>query len=370
MILHHREDTHMHRLWILICLLALVLGGFMGCSEDQPVAPADQNSASDLAKGRVNGPPRYYTNYWTAIGMNVEVIDVVHGEGIPVIDDLFLDQYPGKGFAAGLGLTFDLDGSVYIINNWLLGDDPYLAELTRIDMATGETTVIAELGNHFCGSEIDACGNLWTVGFEPPEPNYGYYFSPLYGDKLCMVDKYTGEVTPVGDGTGLPDVMDLAFDSQGTLWATTQNQLYTLDLETGEATWVSDITNVPPTPPGETNPMMIMSIAFDKHDRLFGTAMVGFCEVCDPSHSPIMEIDPATGEGEVLGWSTLGYNHGGDTMPEKVRIAHLEDDGSYTCESINLSALPAHLAHGDYVPGTDGHDCDCPDEAPARMMLR
>jgi hypothetical protein len=196
-----------------------------------------------------------------------------------------------------------------------------LGELDTIDIKTGEVTIIAQINNHVCGSEVDACGNLWTVGFSPPPPNEGYYFSPLYADKLCRIDKYTGAVTPIGNGTGLPDIMDVAFDSHGTLWATTQNKLYTLSLTDGTATFVADITNVPPAPPGETNPMMIMSIAFDKHDVLYGTAIVGFW-VTSVTNAPIMRIDTKTGEGTLLGWSTLGYNHGGDTMPTEVRVAH------------------------------------------------
>jgi hypothetical protein len=354
----------MKRMGLLMSLLALALTGF-GCGDDQTLTPAGtqttDESAMDVPPDKPIAPPRYYTTYWTSLGMAVETIDVVHGVGVPFLDEVFLDEFPppGKGIAAGLGLTFDVDGSVYILNNWLLGDNPYLAELTRIDLATGETTVIAEIQNHFSGSEIDACGNLYTVGFQPLPPNDGAYWSQLYQDKLCRVDKYTGAVTTIGDGTGLPDVMDLAFDSDGTLWATTDNKLYTISLDTGVATWVADITNVPPAPEGETNPMMIMSIAFDKHDVLYGTAIVGFW-VTDVTNAPIMQIDAETGEGTVLGYSELGYNHGGDTMPTEVRIAHRGDDEQYTCVTISLNALPAHLAHGDYVPGTDGHSCDCP----------
>ena len=304
-------------------------------------------------------PPQYYTNYWTAVGMSIETIDVVRGVGVPFLDDVILDEYPGKGFTAGLGLTFDVDGSVYFLNNRLFGDNPYLSELTKLDLDTGDTTVIAEINNHFSGSEFDSCGNLYTVGFQSPPPNDGYYWSLLYGDKLCRVDKYTGEVTPIGSGTGLPDVMDLAFDSKGTLWATTQNKLYTISLDDGSATEVAEITNVPMAPPGETNPMMIMSIAFDKHDVLYGTAIVGFW-VTEYTVAPIMRIDTGTGEGTLLGYSELGYNHGGDTMPTEVRVAHQNRRGEYRCTTIDLSSLPAHLEHGDYVPGTNGHSCDCP----------
>jgi hypothetical protein len=350
----------MKKLCLLLCLLTLAL--VYGCSKDEPLAPADNPSsdaaAPDVAGDKCHPAAQYYASYWTLVGMSVEKIDVAHGVGVPFLDNVFLDEPSGRGYTAGLGLTFDLDGTVYIINNWGFGPNPNLAELTRIDLNTGATTVIAQINNHFCGSEIDACGNLYTVGFEPPNPpNYDFYHSPLYGDQLCIVDKYTGEVTPIGH-TGLPDIMDLAFDSHGTLWATTQNNLYTLDLDTGLATYVSHITNVPPAPEGEPYEMMIMSIAFDDRDVLYGTAMVGFCVVCDPMISPIMRINPHTGHGTVLGESVLGYNHGGDTMPTEVRIAHRQGHGRYRLMTIPLSALPAHLAHGDYVPGVGGHPCD------------
>jgi len=102
-----------------------------------------------------------------------------------------------------------------------------------------------------------------------------------------------------------------------------------------------------------------MSIAFDKHDVLYGTAIVGFW-VTNNMIATIMRIDTGTGEGTILGYNELGYNHGGDTMPTEVRIAHRNGSGQYRCQTISLSALPAHLAHGDYVPGTGGHTCDCP----------
>ena len=105
--------------------------------------------------------------------------------------------------------------------------------------------------------------------------------------------------------------------------------------------------------------MEVMSIAFDKHDVLYGSGLT--VHWIDPNGSPVMKIDPQTGETELLGYShTADYNHGGDIMPNMVRIAHLNDDGEYECVNVGMSSLPAHLAHGDYVPGSLGHDCDCP----------
>jgi hypothetical protein len=345
-----------------MCLLALVLTGF-GCSDDQGLAPTSSQvgdlSGMNVPAGRENAQPRYFTHYWTSRGVSFETIDVAHGIGVPFLQDVFLDDPSGKGYAVPLGLTFDLDGSVYIIVDWLFGADPYLAELFKVDLNTGSTTSIATFENHFCGSEIDACGNLYTVGFCPPNPpNDGAYFSPLYGDKLCRIDKYTGEVTPIGEGTGLVDIMDMAFDSHGTLWATTQNKLYTINLETGVAAWACDITNVgPPAPPGDPG-RMVMSIAFDKHDVLWGTAVVGFCNVCD-NLTGVMRINQVTGEGTLLGIDGVqGTNHGGDTMPSDVRIQHRTGNGHFHPMTVSIEALPAHLAHGDYVPGTDGHPCE------------
>ncbi len=77
--------------------------------------------------------------------------------------------------------------------------------------------------------------------------------------------------------------------------------------------------------------------------------------------SPIMEIDTETGEGTVLGFSELGYTHGGDTFPSKVNICHRRGNGTYVPMEISMNALESHLAHGDIVPGVGGAPCGCPD---------
>ncbi len=105
--------------------------------------------------------------------------------------------------------------------------------------------------------------------------------------------------------------------------------------------------------------MEIMSIAFDKHNRLFGTGLTVYFD--HPEGSPVVLIDVGTGETELLGYSQTVYaNHGGDIMPSRVKIAHRRHNGEYQCKWVSMRSLPAHLAHGDYVPGSAGHDCDCP----------
>ena len=101
-----------------------------------------------------------------------------------------------------------------------------------------------------------------------------------------------------------------------------------------------------------------MSIAFDKNDVLWGTAVVGFCVVCD-NLTGIMRINQVTGEGTLLGIDGVqGTNHCGDTMPSDVRIRHRRGDGDFKPMTVSIDALRAHLAHGDFVPGTDGHPCE------------
>jgi hypothetical protein len=41
-------------------------------------------------------------------------------------------------------------------------------------------------------------------------------------------------------------------------------------------------------------------------------------------------------------------------MPTRVTIAHRQPNGQFRQMAIAMEALPDHLAHGDYVPGTVG----------------
>lgn len=116
--------------------------------------------------------------------------------------------------------------------------------------------------------------------------------------------------------------MDLAFDSQGTLWLVSGgddgNHLYTLNQETGEATFKSTIAGVEEaTEPGAE----IMGIMFDEHDTLFATAYMGTANL--DFVSPLFNIDPSNGMATVIGSTGFVNPHGGDfrhAVPEPTSV--------------------------------------------------
>jgi hypothetical protein len=151
----------------------------------------------------------------------------------------------------------------------LISYDPTKTEsrLARIDTQTGEVTVIgAPVPFNTAGSDIDACGNMYVCGFQVN--HLGYIWGNSY---LWRIDKATGEFTQIGD-TGHTNWMDLAFDSEGTLWGTFDNQLYTIDTE-WRVTLITPIYNVPEA----VHATKVMSIAFDERplsarDDLLGSS--------------------------------------------------------------------------------------------------
>ncbi len=319
---------------VLACLLVLTMTA--PAAQPEPV-PGEYYSFSFEPRG-----------YW-----DFERISMRDGWGsINWSIGLTPDPRPNVFGPTPFGLAFDVDGSMYTTLN-ILAFEPAQVEsqFARVDSSTGEVTLIGDpFPINTAGGDIDACGNYYVTGFEVPALGY------IWGDSnLYVIDKQTGEPTLIGD-TGKTNWMDLAFDSDGTLWATTENELHTLDTETGLATFITEIHGVPHAEPPDL--MEIMSIAFDERGHLYGTAMTVYYE--DPDGSPVLKIDTVTGDATVIGYTHQVYNHGGDILPKKATVAHLEGKGEYRCITIALRALPEHLEHGDYVPGTVGHSCTCP----------
>ena len=87
--------------------------------------------------------------------------------------------------------------------------------------------------------------------------------------------------------------------------------------------------------------------------------MRGF-SMCTEVNTPVLRIDVTTGIATLVGYTNQVYNHGGDIMPTRVKVCHRAMDGTFVPITIGLGSLPDHRAHGDVVPGTDGHGCTCP----------
>jgi hypothetical protein len=223
-------------------------------------------------------------------------------------------QQPG-GVRLASG-AFDVDGQFYSIA--LMLPERTHTQLARVDISSGEATLIGDpIDKWLVPLEVSDDGTMYSVGYHCPKPECG---DVDIGDNtdLFTVNKTTGQLTKVGT-TDVERPMDLAFDSQGTLWLVSGgddgNHLYTLNQATGEATMVSTLTGVEEaTEPGAE----IMGIMFDEHDTLFATAYYG-----DNIEfvSPLFNLDPASGEATVIGNTGFINPHGGDyAVPEPTSV--------------------------------------------------
>lgn len=259
------------------------------------------------------GGPHYFYTFATNHDPNsgaftdLERIDLRTGQGT-LGASLGVDFFdPERGLMSPLGLCFDQKGDLYTIVNWLLGPLPTSSRFARVNPVTGQVTWIGDYyqGN-MTGPVSDKAGNLYGTGFsngpnhEPPDWFVG-------DQNLYRINKKTGVREIIGD-TGLRDIMDLAFDAHGRLYATTLNKLYILSTVNGSARLVANITGVPRNACGTQ--LEVMSIDFDSRGVLYGTAIEGFGVACF-ENTPFMSIDPCTGVAKVIGWTGQWYNHGG-----------------------------------------------------------
>ena len=345
--------------FLLVVVAACMVIGMAGCGSDPSNGPTSPQSVDEAKTG--NGQPQWYTPGWQLDGVYVETLNTRTGRGTL---GAVWDQALGFPF----GLAFDLDGTCYALLAFHQGGNASV--LTRLDTRTGAVTPV-NLGQVypliFGGPDIDSHGNLYVTGFTvgPPEdPTTPAWWG---GYDLWRVNKATGAMELVGDtrvGTGGAnggEWMDLAFDSQDRCWTTCRNKLFLLDTTDGHSTFVRDIVGVPQSNiPGDECPddwqyIEVMNIAFDDNDTLWGSAIRGFSPCAGFINAPVVKIDVNTGQATVVGYAeTGGQNHGGDIMPSKVTVAHRSGNGKSVNIVISMAALPAHLAHGDYVPGTVG----------------
>ena len=106
-------------------------------------------------------------------------------------------------------------------------------QLATLDPQTGHAAVFGQTitGLQIMGMKFAHDGKLYTVGGANPA-------SPTF-NSLYTIEVTTGAVTRIGP-TGAPSFFhDLAIDRQGTVYGTSGDALYTIDLKTGTATKVA-----------------------------------------------------------------------------------------------------------------------------------
>jgi streptogramin lyase len=197
------------------------------------------------------------------------------------------------GYQSTYAAAFTPDGTLWTIAQAFQGG---AGQLARIDLASGVATLIGSpdpAATPSIALEADAAGNLYAANM---------------GDRnLYRVDTTTGAFTLIGFiGT---DVRDLDFDNDGVLWGTNfDNQLFTIDPQTGLRTLVTQVTGV-------SGPVMSLMT-----DPLTGVLYASLWN----SPTALYTIDRVTGVATQVGpeFNPLQYVVGGDFEPLSVSRGH------------------------------------------------
>jgi hypothetical protein len=159
--------------------------------------------------------------------------------------------------------------------------DPALAHLAKIDLATGSETLAGSsaLGQNLyvMGMTSSRTGVLYAAGdFVPTSPTF---------NSLYTIDKSTGLAMRIGSfgiGSTMPAfIMSLSFDPSGQLYGASQHSIYRIDRTTGAATKVVDIVGA----------KRVMGLAFDQKGQLYASDFIPL-----PTGSTIYTVDLATGQ--------------------------------------------------------------------------
>jgi outer membrane protein assembly factor BamB len=189
-------------------------------------------------------------------------------------------------------MAFGIDGTLYGLTN-RTGTKSGLSQLVVVDRVTAQVT------------PVGFPNAIMLIAFDIGPDGTAYVAGRLGDPNLYSIDTTTGELTLIGD-TGIVDehLMDFAFDSSGTMWATTANELYVIDTSTGAAQHAVTITGLDAalTDPNAS----IMGIMFDENDVLYATA---FSLV---ESTPLFIIDTVTGQAMLAAQVEMSFPHGGD----------------------------------------------------------
>jgi streptogramin lyase len=237
------------------------------------------------------------------------------------MQDSHTNQDPCQGSTPDITINADLGGVIYATTN-------NGSAFAKIDPTTGAATVLGSSGySEDWAAAIDSSGQLWTIinGFGTAQiakvdkttgkatpvgspigtqaitlefgPDGTMYTIGYNNGVLYRIDKTTGVGTPIGAGTGIYTTMDLAFDCQGQLWATTMGDLYSVNTTTGTSTFKTAITGV------AEGPSAVMGLMFDHSCHMLATTYT--------NPGSLYSINPATGAATKIGSTGLNYPHGG-----------------------------------------------------------
>lgn len=240
----------------VLLAIAALLAGFTAAAAPQAYAiasdnfeePADQLVRIDLATGEFTIIGQPGPNYKDIEGLALAPDGQLFGADDATETLLLIN--PGSGIATPVdnrpqnldlgdgttpydfGMTFACDGSLYLVSDQNM-------TLYQVDTETGKANPIGNLGKHITA--------LATYGDQ-------FYAIGSEGDNnLYRINPVTAELTLVGP-LGLTDTFTdagLAFDADGTLWGVADYReldplngapslLFTVDLDTGEATVVTE----------------------------------------------------------------------------------------------------------------------------------
>jgi len=155
--------------------------------------------------------------------------------------------------------------------------------LETINPLTGAATLIGS------GTGI---GDMMAMAFSP---NGTLYAGSWATNNLYTIDTTTGAATLVGS-LGFGGIMDLDFDSHGVLYALADN-LYTVNQATGAGTLATTLPNG-----------CLMGMAIDSSDHFFAT---DWCT----NPTPLYSLDPTNGALKSLGNTGINLAMGGAIAP-------------------------------------------------------
>ena len=182
--------------------------------------------------------------------------------------------------------------------------DPNLAHLARIDLATGAITLVGgnRLGQNLyvMGMAVSRNGVLYAAGDFMPR---SLTFNSLY-----TIDLSTGLPTRVGSfglGSSMRNfIMSLSFDPLGHLYGASPNAIYRIDTSSGAATRIAHIKGAALLN-GVTR---VMGLAFDQRGDLYACDYMPI-DAAHPAGSTIYSVDLSTGEFTPLIRTGVAFVH-------------------------------------------------------------